>query len=1261
MGELVALRDTIARRNAAPSESGRVLMRALLAEESERAPVSVARIAVRVHAASDRRGVQRRSRRCRARGLDARPAPTAAAREQDRVRPASTTTSRAGCSPSCTRSLYRRWIARPSETRSAPVAIRTGRRAVEARAGAHARAVARHARHPIAIGARSVRVTGSAFAHSVSDTPVYDAIRPWQRRSLGRPGGGVSDSRPSRGDRSRRAAGASRREAARACSRSCSCTAARCCRPIGSSTRWPTATASSGATGTVQTYLSQLRKVLPQVGAELITQPSGYVLELQDDTARRRAVRVDGARRAAPSPIAGAGCDCSTARSALWRRRGARGVLVAVGGRRAGPPRPPPPRRAVQLRAEARLERGEYLEALSELDALTDEYPLDERLCGATHARGVPRRPAGRGAARRSSSSATTSRASSASSPGPSSSSSSGACSTTTPRCARARPRARQRARAGRRGRGAPCRRAERSVADHGDALRNIRASQLKLGLATVAVLITDLVGSASMRTQLGDHRADEMERWHEGVLNKAVADYQGTIVKRLGDGAMAIFTTATDAIAAAAAIQTRLARETRAERGRDARPHRDQRGRGRGGRERRARAPADRSRPPVRARRRRPDPHHALVQHLAAARSAATFRPVGAFDLKGLPGPTPLYEVPWPIGGDETVPLPDSLEPRRTSSRSSGARRELASLAEQLAATRARRARCRRRARDRRGRRGEVAARHRVRALDRRPDARTVLYGHCDEVAGYPFQPVAEWLRHYLAHASPAERRHGARAARRRSCRGSCPNSSARTRPSDHAQLAADGGDPFAAVRSGGRLVDARLRRRTGPARARRPPVGVAADARDAPAPASRAAPRFPGMLLATCRDDDVPEHRPRRAARRFDAAGPVRRVELGGLEPEDVVAMVSESQRRVHGRRSASTRSPRRSTRSRVAIRCSSRRSRGSSNPDDLRGCGAPHQPVRPPDAGDGARRQPAVRARPRHGRAPAEGRGRRDRVRVLAAAPRCAANARRRRRAVARPARRGGGARATSSSCPGTPLRYRFAHGVVRNALLETVPVSQRMRLHRLAGRGLEQLGRAGDDRTLASLAYHFSQAAALGEVRARDRVLRARGRRRDPAARARRSRRLVREGTRRRGRRPASPTTALRAAARARTRPGVRGRQGSTRRACSARIASRRGAATRRSAAEAVLSLNRGFFSRTGETDDRSRRGARGDARSSSTRGRRRHQGGAARRARVRARLGGGRRSPLRAERRCARDGTPRRRSARARARARCCAT
>ena len=47
-----------------------------------------------------------------------------------------------------------------------------------------------------------------------------------------------------------------------------------------------------------------------------------------------------------------------------------------------------------------------------------------------------------------------------------------------------------------------------------------------------------------------------------------------------------------------------------------------------------------------------------------------------------------------------------------------------------------------------------------------------TILYGRCDEVVGYPFQPIAEWLRHYLAYVSPVgvgmvRARHGAQLSR--------------------------------------------------------------------------------------------------------------------------------------------------------------------------------------------------------------------------------------------------------------------------------------------------------------------------------------------------------------------------------------------------------------------------------------------------------------------------------------------------------------
>ena len=275
---------------------------------------------------------------------------------------------------------------------------------------------------------------------------------------------------------------------------------------------------------------------------------------------------------------------------------------MAVGAHRTGATRSAPPRRAVAAAPETRLERGEYLEALSELDSLTDEYPLDERLCGQ---RMLAAYRAGRQAEalrafqqlRRNLAQELGSRTR----PGARRARTPAARSR--PDAARGRPRApgtgldhEVAARAGGRS-GA----ASDQVTEYTDALRSIRASsQLQLGLATVAVLITDLVGSASMRTSLGDHRADEIERWHETIVTKAVADYQGTIVKRLGDGAMAIFTTATDAIAAARRDPD-PARAREPDQGRrDARAHRHERGRSRGRGERRARAAADGSRAPV-------------------------------------------------------------------------------------------------------------------------------------------------------------------------------------------------------------------------------------------------------------------------------------------------------------------------------------------------------------------------------------------------------------------------------------------------------------------------------------------------------------------------------------------------------------------------------------------------------------------------------------------------------------------------------------
>src|SRR4051794_38383574 len=75
-------------------------------------------------------------------------------------------------------------------------------------------------------------------------------------------------------------------------------------------------------------------------------------------------------------------------------------------------------------------------------------------------------------------------------------------------------------------------------------------------GTQTATVLVTDLVGSTELRVQLGEERADQFRRRHDGLLSAAVTDHNGSVIKGLGDGVLAIFPSAADAIAAAVAIQ---------------------------------------------------------------------------------------------------------------------------------------------------------------------------------------------------------------------------------------------------------------------------------------------------------------------------------------------------------------------------------------------------------------------------------------------------------------------------------------------------------------------------------------------------------------------------------------------------------------------------------------------------------------------------------------------------------------------------------
>src|SRR5438045_8397207 len=75
-------------------------------------------------------------------------------------------------------------------------------------------------------------------------------------------------------------------------------------------------------------------------------------------------------------------------------------------------------------------------------------------------------------------------------------------------------------------------------------------------GTQTATVLVTDLVRSTELRVALGEEGADDLRRCHDGLLNEAVTSHSGTVIKGLGDGVLAVFQSAADAIGAAVAMQ---------------------------------------------------------------------------------------------------------------------------------------------------------------------------------------------------------------------------------------------------------------------------------------------------------------------------------------------------------------------------------------------------------------------------------------------------------------------------------------------------------------------------------------------------------------------------------------------------------------------------------------------------------------------------------------------------------------------------------
>ena len=73
------------------------------------------------------------------------------------------------------------------------------------------------------------------------------------------------------------------------------------------------------------------------------------------------------------------------------------------------------------------------------------------------------------------------------------------------------------------------------------------------------AILFTDMVDSTRLTQQLGDRAAMQFLRVHDSVVRAVLARFGGSEVKHTGDGIMAAFTLAFQAVAAAMQIQRAL------------------------------------------------------------------------------------------------------------------------------------------------------------------------------------------------------------------------------------------------------------------------------------------------------------------------------------------------------------------------------------------------------------------------------------------------------------------------------------------------------------------------------------------------------------------------------------------------------------------------------------------------------------------------------------------------------------------------------
>jgi DNA-binding SARP family transcriptional activator len=492
---------------------------------------------------------------------------------------------------------------------------------------------------------------------------------------------------------------------------------------------------SDGAVRTVQTYVSQLRKLFPGEAASLTSQPAGYVLEVNpgDIDAYRFA---QGLAVAVAEDDPGRRLEILDAALALWRGP-ALGEFAGAGWADREATRLEALHiQALQRRYDTLFDLGRAADAVADLETLVQSHPLDEKLWAqlmlALYRSG-----------RQADALGTYQRARRhlveelGIEPGP------------------------------------ELIELERRMLVQDSALI-VPADSTTHGVSgtvTATFLFCDLVGSTALLTRLGDDAGDEVRRECYAVFREALAAHGGREVKSTGDGVFAVFPTSVErAVACGIAMQRGMVRldvahpllklglrvgiamgEAKPEEG-------DWYG-----------TPVVEAERLCAAARRGQILVVDVVCTLAGTRGGHSFRSVGALKLKGLARPLPASEVEWspdevaaPATDAQAVtpqlaPGPSAIEvplPAVVGATRQGAfvgrEVELERLAGLWAEAKAGRRQVVLMAGEPGIGKSRLAAELAAMAHG---EGAVVLWGRCDEDLGLAYQPVVEALRHYVRH----------------------------------------------------------------------------------------------------------------------------------------------------------------------------------------------------------------------------------------------------------------------------------------------------------------------------------------------------------------------------------------------------------------------------------------------------------------------------------------------------------------------------